>query len=118
MNSKVNYSFEEDIFSGKDLYNRKYDSSFQLKDLIFDMDDSGKISGVEILNASKIFNLPKVFLKNMVGGELRILVAEDSISLIVSLKTLVRNSEKLSTLNIERVKPDFLKPSELNLVLT
>lgn len=113
---KGDYFFEEDILSVLPL-KRSYDSSFQMGNIILDLDKKGRINGVELLNASELFNLPKLFLKNIVGGELDIKVDKSLIKLKFKLKTHIRNADKLASLNIERVKPDFLTPTQLNLAV-
>ena len=114
---KESYFFEEDILSVIPL-KRSYDSSFQIGNFIFDLDKSGKINGVEILKASEIFNIPKLFLRNISNGQLDIEVNESFIRLKFHIKTHVRNADRISSLNIERVKPEFLKPTQLNLAVT
>lgn len=116
MKAKVNYYFEDDIFSGMPL-NRDYDSSIQIGGFIFDLDHKGRIVGVEILNASKVFGIPRIFLNNMEGGRIIIEVDEKFIKLSISVKTLVRNSHKNSVLNVERARPDFIRPSEMSLAI-
>ena len=115
--SKIKYNFEDDIFSALPIY-RKYDSSFQIENLIFDIDQKGKINGFEIINASKLFHIQKAFLKNMVRGKLEIEVNEGFIKINMLIECSVRNSSKTSTVNIERIRPDFLKPSHMSLAVS
>ena len=113
---KESYFFEEDILSVIPL-KRNYDSSFQIGNFIFDLDKNGKINGIEILKASEIFNIPKIFLKNIVSGNLEIEVNESFITLKFNIKTHVRNADRITSVNIERVKPEFLTPTQLNLAV-
>lgn len=115
-NGRAKYHFEDDIFSAQPL-KRKYDSSFQIGDLIFDLDKKGRINGIEIMNASRLFYIPKVFLKNMISGKLRLEVNDKSLKLIIFIRALIRNAERVSTLSIERVRPEFLSPTRLNLAV-
>lgn len=114
--AKSNYFFEEDILSAMPL-KRDYDSSFQIGDFILDLDENGEINGVEILNASEKFNIPKIFLKNMISWKLKLEVNDSYIILEFYIKTNVRNADRIITANIERVKPEFLKPTQLNLAV-
>ncbi len=114
--AKIEYSFEEDIFLGRPL-KRSYDSSFQINNFIFDLDKKGRINGIEILNASELFNIPKRFLKNIESSRIEIEADEQFIKLKIFIKTFVRNAHKTSSINIERVKPEFINPSELNLAI-
>jgi len=116
MKAKVNYYFEDDIFSGMPL-RRDYDSSIQIGSFIFDLDPKGRIVGLEILNASKVFGIPKLFLNNMESGRIIIEADEKFIKLSISIKTLVRNSHRNSVLNVERARPDFISPSELSMAI-
>lgn len=113
---KENYSFQDDILSIIPL-KRNYDSSFQIGNFIFDLDKNKKIVGVEILNTSELFNISKLFLKNIHSGKLDIEVNDSFIKLKISIKTHIRNADRVSSLNIERVKPDFLEPTQLNLAV-
>jgi uncharacterized protein YuzE len=115
-NSKVSYDFESDIFYIIPM-DRVYASSFQMGDIIFDIDDKNRISGIEILNASKMFNVQKVFLKNNISGRLELDVSDDLIKLKLSLTLIIRNSSKTSSLNLERVRPEFVQNSQLNLAI-
>ena len=60
-NAKMRYSFAEDIIFASPT-ERKYDSSIQIGDLIFDLDEKNKIIGFEILNASKTLGVPKLYI--------------------------------------------------------
>jgi len=115
-NAEIKYDYETDIFSVYPI-KRKYDSSFQINDFIFDIDKKGKINGIEILNASKVFNIDKLALKNMVSVELELIVNEEAIHFKIFVKSKIRNAQKTSMLNIEKIKPEFLQPTELNLAV-
>ena len=114
--AEVWYDFENDIFVGVPI-SREYDSSFQIGDFIFDLDKKKNVNGIELLNASKIFRIPKVFLKNMVSGKLDIIVSEEFIHVKLQIKSKVRNEDKVTSLSIERVKPEFINPTELHLAI-
>jgi uncharacterized protein YuzE len=114
--AKVKYDFEDDIFSAMPL-NRNYASSFQIGNIIFDLDSENIINGIEILNASKVFNLPKLFLKNNISGRLDIIVNDKYIKLHIAICTIIRNSQKSGVVDIERIKPDFLENTQLNLAV-
>ena len=114
--AKVLYNFEDDIFVAQPL-NRKYDSSFQMGDFIFDLDKNNNIRGIELLNASQLFGIPKAFLKEMISGKLEVLVYEDHIKINIQIKTKVRNAENTSSLSVERVRPEFINSAELHLAI-
>jgi uncharacterized protein YuzE len=114
--AKIEYHYEEDIFSARPL-KRNYDNSMQIGDLIFDLDENGKINGLEILNASKIFNIPKLALKNMVSGKIIVEVNKKYIKLEVNINSVLRNAEKATTLNLERIRPELFQPMELKMAV-
>lgn len=115
--AKANYDFETDTFSAISL-KRDYNSSFQKEDMVFDLDMKGQIVGLEILNASDNFKIPKAFLKNIKDIKIEIEVSDKLMKIKILVKTLIRNSEKTTALNLERIKPDFVNPSELNLAIS
>lgn len=111
--AKGKYDFENDIFYARPI-KRVYESSFQAGNIIFDIDNDNKIVGFEILNASKVFDVPKRFLNNPKSFKIKILVT-DSINLNISVTSVIRNSEKVSSLSVEKQKPDFLAESEMSM---
>ena len=114
--AKVSYNFEDDIFLARPL-ERNYDSSFQIGNFIFDLDKNNNIRGLELISASKLFGVPKAFLKDMVSGKLEIVVSEKYIQINIQVKTKVRNAKNTSSLSIERVKPKFINTTELRLAI-
>ncbi len=112
--AKAEYDFEDDIFSARPI-KRKYDSSVQIGNFIFDIDKKGRINGFEILNASKLFRIPKLFLKNMVSAKMTIEANDDFIRVEIALKSMVRNAKRSSALNVERIRPDFIQQAQLKL---
>lgn len=115
--ARSEYDYDTDTFFARPM-KRTYSSSFQTGNIIFDIDENDKIVGLELLNASKVFNLPKISLKNPKDMMIRIIVSETSIEVDISIRVSRRNSESTSSLSIERVKPDFLRPSEMDLAFT
>lgn len=114
--AKILYNFEDDIFLARPL-ERDYDSSFQIGNFIFDLDKSDNVRGIELINASKLFGIPKTFLKDMVSGKLEIVVSEKYIRINIQIKTKVRTADNTSSLSIERVRPEFINPTELHLAI-
>ena len=114
--AKIKYNFEEDIFIARPL-SRNYDSSFQIGDFIFDLNDKNIVVGMEILNASKIFGLSKIALKNMLTCKLEIIISDKFIKVDIQVKSNLRNNETISNLSIERVRPEFVNLTELQLAV-
>ena len=114
--AKIDYNFEDDIFLARPT-ERDYDSSFQIGNFIFDLDKDHNIRGIELINASKLFGVPKAFLKDMISGKLEIVVSEKYIKINIQIKTKVRNADNTSSLSIERIKPEFINQTELHLAM-
>jgi len=113
---KVLYNFEDDIFSARAL-ERGYDSSFQIGNFIFDLDKNNNVRGLELINASKIFGVPRSFLKDMVSVKLEVIVSEKYIKINIQTKTKIRNANNTNSLSIERLRPEFINPTNLNLAI-
>ncbi len=114
--AKVKYDFGNDIFVARPI-KREYDTSVKRDDFIFDLDKNNNIVGMEILNASKLFRTSKYFLKNHGKIYIELQVNEKAINIMIHIELFVRNSIRDNVINIERLKPDFINPSELNLAI-
>ncbi len=114
--AEVDYDYETDTFSARRL-DKEYDSSHQIGDLIFDLNKDNEVIGVEILSASKVFNIPKNHLRNNLSGNLTIDVDKESIRMKLLITSKARNAEKSSNINVEKKRPDFVSPSEMNVAV-
>jgi len=112
--AKIVYDFVEDIFFARPV-NRQYDSSIQIGNFIFDLNKKNKIIGFEILNASELFGVSKLFLHNIKKGKIEIKVRGKFIMVQTQIQSLIRNSMKTSNLSVERVRPEYLNESNLQL---
>lgn len=101
-NLKIEHSYDADadaLFINK-VGNYDYDESVELRnDVILDFDINLKPSALEILNASKILNVPKYNLKNIKSISMKIGVNKELICLDLSLKVLIHNKTLLKSLN-------------------
>ena len=61
---EYDYDYKNDLLSFK-IKNREYLKSFDFGNLIVDIDKDGFITGLRIFDASKIFNISKLALKNV-----------------------------------------------------
>lgn len=111
--AKTEYDFESDIFYARPI-NRKYFSSFHRGEFVFDIDDDKKVVGFEIINASKVFGVPKLFLKNPEKMLIEVVVSETSIFVKISIR---QSSKRITSLAVEKIKPNFLKPTEMSLAV-
>jgi len=112
--AKVVYDFGENIFFARPV-NRKYDSSVQVGNFIFDLNKKNKIIGFEILNASKLFGVSKVFLHNYKNVKIEIKVKGKFILVQAQIQSLIRNSMKTGSLSVERIRPEYVNESNLQL---
>jgi len=80
------YDDEVDIlcFHSKDNYEYEV-SQFVTKSIVLDFNENRFPIGVEILDASKVLNTEKDFIKNIKKGEITIEITEEKIELILSL---------------------------------
>jgi uncharacterized protein YuzE len=115
---KYEYDFLEDtlyFFPKK----RTYHSSFQIGNFIFDLDKKRRIAGLEILFASKVFNIPKFFLSNTRRGFLEMRAEHDKINVRMELFSIFRNEKIRDILNVEkRLEQNHFQPSAIHLATT
>lgn len=115
--ARLDFDFQNDSLYVRPA-ERKYRSSIQEdRNFIIDLDEDGKIDGIEILNISKILRVPKAFLKDISSGGVKIDANKDMIRIEIYLNCLVRNKEKATTLIMREGNPDpeNIMPSQLNL---
>jgi len=88
--TKYDYDFENDsiFFYGS---NKKYMSSIDLDWIILDISEDNQIMAIEILDASKRFNLAKEDLRNIRYFEALIEVSEENIRLTMKMGVSKRN---------------------------
>lgn len=114
--SKFMYDYENDsLFVSKK--ERSYESSVEVENMIFDLDKDKKIVGFEILGASKVLGVDKVFIKNVFEGKLDVVINEKFLQIKIQLKSKVRNSDKFAVYKADNFKPDALSPSKANFAL-
>ncbi len=88
--TKYDYDFENDsiFFYGG---NKKYRSSVDLDGIILDISEDSDIMAIEILDASKRFNLAKEDLRNIKYFEANIEISEENIKIIMKMSVSKRN---------------------------
>ena len=113
---KYMYDFIEDVMYLVPL-RRTYSSSFQIDNFIFDLDKNKKLAGLEILNASKVMNIPKIFLKHILRGKLEMSAKKNRIYVRLEMTGILRNRNMKNILDIERVHENSFQPSVEKLTL-
>jgi len=88
--TKYDYDFENDsiFFYGG---NKQYRSSVDLDGIILDISDDNNIMAIEILDASKRFNLAKEDLRNIKYFEANIEISEENIKITMKMSVSKRN---------------------------
>lgn len=88
--TKYDYDFENDsiFFYGG---NKKYRSSIDLDGIILDISEDSDIKAIEILDASKRFNLAKEDLRNIKYFEANIEISEENIKITMKMSVSKRN---------------------------
>jgi uncharacterized protein YuzE len=109
------YDFETDIIFFRDK-SLKYHTSIDLGDLIVDLAEDGTPIGVELLDASKNFNVSKIVMKNVVNLKADIFVSEKEIKVTLKAFVKLRNAtvEKISVSS--GVNDINLQPSQTAIV--
>lgn len=93
LKSNYFYDFNEDIYYVKVL-DRNYKCSFDNKNFIFDLNENNEICGIEILNASKVFGITKIDLKDIISNKVEIVVYGDLIKFKINFLFKIRNLRK------------------------
>ncbi len=88
--TKYDYDFENDsiFFYGG---NKQYRSSIDLDGIILDISDDNNIMAIEILDASKRFNLAREDLRNIKYFEANIEISEENIKITMKMSVSKRN---------------------------
>lgn len=90
LKGEYNYDYDNDIavFKVKD---RNYLKSIDFDNFIIDIDEEGFITGVRVIDASKVFKINKIGLKNMSDWEFNSSIEDKVISLQLRFSCLLRN---------------------------
>ena len=84
------YNYKHDILLFK-IKNREYTKSIDFENLIIDIDKEGFITGLRIFDASQIFNLSKIALKNIKQFEFNATVEDKIVSIQLRFAACLRN---------------------------
>ncbi len=88
------YDYKNDImlFKTKD---RNYKISLEFGNIVADVDDEGLITGLRIFDASSVFSLPKMALKNVKVFEFSTKVEDKIVSMQLKFKCILRNKQAI-----------------------
>lgn len=84
------YDFDNDLLLFK-IKGREYEKSIEFGNLIVDIDKEGFITGLRIFDASKVFKMDKIALKNLKGFEFHTRVEDKIIEIQLRFTAMLRN---------------------------
>lgn len=84
------YDYVNDMLLFK-IKNRDYLKSLDFDNLIVDIDKEGFITGLRIFDASEIFNIPKVALKNIKSFRFHARIEDKKVSIQLEFIPVLRN---------------------------
>lgn len=90
--SEYKYDYDNDVLLFM-IQNRKYDFSLELHNFIIDVDKEQFITGIRVLDASKVFNIPKIALRDIPQFEFNARIEQNVIT--VEFKFVARMRNKL-----------------------
>lgn len=108
---EVDYDYKNDILFFK-VKNRQYQKSLDFEDLVVDIDKEGYITGIQIMDASKLFGLTKDALLKVRKWEFNAKV-EDKIVTIKLVFEVVKRNKVIVKQNLQRESPSQLQDSEV-----
>ena len=95
------YDVENDILSFFLVNGFRYEfSEFLNKSIVIDYNKNKQPIGFEILDASEIFKTKKIFLKNIIGGEIDLKICEKEIILDMTLIVKIHNKSTPLPINL------------------
>jgi len=113
MKIKIDYDYENDSLL---VYKEgvKSKKTLDLDDILIDFDENGDVVGIEILNASKLFNVDKYdLLKNLIKFEAVGKITKDLITLNIKLYLLRRKKEIIKESVVKGLNNIGLKEGEV-----
>ena len=87
---EFDYDIRNDIIFFK-VKDREYSHSIELSTLVIDFDEEDFIVGLQIINASEIFQMPKNILRGISGFRMQAKINDGAIQINLSFNTVLRN---------------------------
>ncbi|WP_409199657.1 DUF2283 domain-containing protein [Methanobrevibacter sp. DSM 116169] len=99
-NIEYRYDVDTDALFINKVKNYNYDESIELEsNIILDFDIDGMVCALEILNASKVFNVSNDYFNNIKNISIKIAVFEKLICLNLSVDVSMNNKKLLKSLD-------------------
>ncbi len=89
---EFDYDFRSDILFFK-VKDREYSHSIELSSLVIDFDEEDFIVGLQIINASNIFKIPREQLRGVNGFQMQTEIEDGVIQINVSFNIVLRNKK-------------------------
>ena len=89
---EYDYDYKNDIFFFK-VKNREYSHSIELQNLVIDFDEEAFVVGLQILNASDIFQLTKKELREVKNFKMQSKIKDGVIQINLTFNRNVRNKQ-------------------------
>ena len=90
---KVSYDYDNDILYFK-IIDREYDFSIELHNLVIDVDEEKFITGIRVFDASKVFGIPKISLRDIPEFNFKARIDQNIITVEFKFVARRRNSLK------------------------
>src|SRR3989338_9715133 len=87
---EVSYDFKYDVLLFK-LKNREYKRSVEFQNFVADIDEEGYVTGAQIFDASKAFNIDKYLLRNVHHAHFKAHAENNVITIILNFNIILRN---------------------------
>jgi len=115
---KKDYDAQSDVLYLRIVPEYKYQESIEIGDsIILDFDEDYVPVALEILDASKLFNVKKYSLRQDIGLDMQIRIKKDSIIIEAKFIFLVHNKEQPTPFNIETDNDINLPLKETNFAM-
>lgn len=107
------YDHVDDIFYSYPL-DRKYKESVMIDNFVFDLDANNEVVGIEIIDYSKLLGLSKYYANRIQKGKINIHVNSETIRIEIHALVNIRNKNRDSYIDYERVNKEDISPSSLS----
>ena len=109
---EMDYDYIHDILFFK-VREREYKKSIELEDIVLDVDSEGFVTGIQIFDATKIFNLEKESLRNIKKWEFKIRTEGKVVFVQLTFDIMKRNKLIERGQNLVRESSSFQVNSEV-----
>ncbi len=107
------YDYKHDILTFK-IKDRDYKMSVEFQNFIIDIDTEDFVTGIRILDASKVSGLNKIVFQNMMSGKFEASIQDNIISVRINFVGVFRNKLKSLFPEKENFTQQFSVPSNEN----